>query len=97
MQLSEILGNVTDDCRKSGTGKELVARAIQRGNRGRKKPFIAVNCPAFHENPLESELFGHEKGGFTSSLKVRSNTEAGSLRKTHDGKKKCLERQNLEK
>jgi transcriptional regulator with GAF, ATPase, and Fis domain len=70
-------------CGENGTGKELVARAIHHNSSRIGGPFIEVNCAAIPSELIESQLFGHEKGSFTSAIKQRKGdfeqAEGGTL------------------
>jgi len=66
---------------ESGSGKELVARAIHRGSVRRQKPFCALNCAALPEDLVEAELFGHSRGAFTGAVADR----AGVFEEAHGG------------
>src|SRR5512144_592349 len=66
---------------ESGTGKGLVAQAIHQSGPRKDRPFIAINCGAIPENLLESELFGHKKGSFTSAIEDKK----GLITMAHEG------------
>ncbi len=66
---------------ENGTGKELVARALFEASERNKSPFIEVNCAAIPSELIESQLFGHEKGSFTSAIKQRK----GDFELAHGG------------
>src|SRR5437899_7805007 len=66
---------------ETGTGKELVARAIHNLSRRKGRQFVAINCGAFPDTLLESELFGYEKGAFTGAI----NSRAGKIELADNG------------
>lgn len=66
---------------ETGTGKEIIARAIHQSSRRAKKNFIVVNCGAIPETLLESELFGHAKGSFTGAI----SNKVGLFQEAHGG------------
>lgn len=76
-KIQEIIGKVAPtDARvlitgPNGSGKELVARALHDQSNRKNAPFVEVNCAAIPSELIESELFGHEKGSFTSAIKTR--------------------------
>ena len=77
VQLKEMIARVSPTNARvliegeNGTGKELVARQIHEQSNRQKSPFIEVNCAAIPSELIESQLFGHEKGSFTSAIKQR--------------------------
>ncbi|HYO59191.1 sigma 54-interacting transcriptional regulator [Archangium sp.] len=75
MDVSVIIGGET------GTGKELVARAIHELSGRKKGPMVVLDCGAIPPNLIESELFGHEKGSFTGAMTARS----GAFERAHEG------------
>ena len=66
---------------ENGTGKELIAKAIHYNSPRKEKTFLTINCSAFNENLLDSELFGHVKGAFTGAVRDKKGVfEAGRQR-----------------
>ncbi len=66
---------------ETGTGKELVAKALHEGSGRSKKPFVVIECTGLNETLFESELFGHEKGAFTGA----THTKKGLIEIAHGG------------
>jgi two-component system, NtrC family, nitrogen regulation response regulator GlnG len=86
-EMSKLIGRVAPQdlnvliLGESGSGKELVARALYSHSRRADKPFLAINCAAIPETLLESELFGHEEGAFTGAVRRR----VGKFEQCDDG------------
>ncbi|MEJ2596213.1 MAG: sigma-54 dependent transcriptional regulator [bacterium] len=87
LAMKDIIGRVASTTARvliqgeNGTGKELVARQIHEQSTRAKSPFIEVNCAAIPSELIESQLFGHEKGSFTSAIKQRK----GDFELAHGG------------
>jgi transcriptional regulator with GAF, ATPase, and Fis domain len=67
---------------ETGTGKELIARAVHERSGRVQRPFVPVNCAALPENLVESEMFGHERGSFTGG----HARKAGCFELAHSGR-----------
>ncbi len=82
-QLERVAASETRVCilGETGTGKELVARALHDGSSRRNGPFVALNCAAVPADLIESELFGHEKGAFTGA----ATRQLGKFEQAHQG------------
>jgi DNA-binding NtrC family response regulator len=87
LQIYDLIGRIADSDAtvliqgESGTGKELAARRIHELSGRRNGPFVVINCAAYPQTLLESELFGHEKGAFTGAIHARK----GSFELAHSG------------
>ncbi len=86
-EICELISDISDSdshvliLGESGTGKEILARAIHEESRRNEGPFVVVNCAAYAETLLQSELFGHEKGSFTGAIRRKP----GRFEQAHGG------------